>query len=403
MTKLGDLLKSPPRYGIGAAAVAYRFDLPTYIRITDIDEHGRFSPAPVVSVDSPLSFHYRLSEGDLVIARTGASVGKSYLYRQADGPLVFAGFLMAVTPDPNRLDPAYLGYYLQSKPYWDWVQSESMRSGQPGINARQVAAMPIKAPNIRLQREVAARLHDIDRAADAIEHLISKKRAIKQGMMQELLSGKTRLPGFAGDWAETTVGAVADVKTGPFGSSLHEQDYVASGTPIITVEHLGEFGVEAQGAPLVSESDRRRLRAYTLAEGDIVFSRVGSIDRNSRIGRSEGGWLFSGRLLRIRFKSAAADSRFMGYQFRTERFIELVRSVAVGQTMPSLNTAILKSIALAQPPLAEQLAIGTILSTVDDEIQALERRLESTRNIKRGMMQELLTGRTRLRVSEVAA
>lgn len=105
---LGSLLIRPPKYGIGAASVPYRHDLPTYIRITDIDEFGRFSPNPMVSVDSQIADNYILAEGDIVIARTGASVGKSYRFLPVDGDLVFAGFLVAVTPNPDRLDPGYL-------------------------------------------------------------------------------------------------------------------------------------------------------------------------------------------------------------------------------------------------------------------------------------------------------
>ncbi|MBU3966740.1 MAG: hypothetical protein KKG76_05085, partial [Euryarchaeota archaeon] len=102
------------------------------------------------------------------------------------------------------------------------------------------------------------------------------------------------------DWVVKKLGVIADVKTGPFGSSLHERDYVDDGTPIITVEHLGEYGVVHENLPMVSDFDRKRLNAYALQPDDIVFSRVGSVDRNSLIKEKENGWLFSGRLLRIR-------------------------------------------------------------------------------------------------------
>src|SRR5438132_12840226 len=98
------------------------------------------------------------------------------------------------------------------------------------------------------------------------------------------------------DWKVTKLGEVADVKTGPFGSSLHERDYVDDGTPIITVEHLGENSIIHANLPMVSEADRRRLNAYSLEQGDVVFSRVGSVDRNALITAAESEWLFSGRL-----------------------------------------------------------------------------------------------------------
>jgi type I restriction enzyme S subunit len=115
------------------------------------------------------------------------------------------------------------------------------------------------------------------------------------------------------DWRITKLGAVADVKTGPFGSALHEKDYVDDGTPIITVEHLGEQGVVYVNLPMVSDLDRKRLNAYSLLKGDIVFSRVGSVDRNCLIKEEESGWLFSGRLLRIRLKTSDICTSFLSY------------------------------------------------------------------------------------------
>src|SRR5690606_18355674 len=127
------LLKDPPRYGINAPAVPLDGKLPVYIRITDISEKGYFSPTEKVGVKSPFSHLYILNEGDIVLARTGASVGKSYLYRKEDGVLIYAGFLIKVSPDSEKLDSKYLSQYLKTEQYWAWVNVNSMRSGQPGI------------------------------------------------------------------------------------------------------------------------------------------------------------------------------------------------------------------------------------------------------------------------------
>ena len=93
---------------------------------------------------------------------------------------------------------------------------------------------------------------------------------------------------------------IADVQTGPFGSQLHNEDYVSSGTPIVTVEHLGNRKFTTQNLPMVSDADKIRLSKYSLKTGDIVFSRVGSVDRCSYVSDDENGWLFSGRCLRVR-------------------------------------------------------------------------------------------------------
>lgn len=198
------------------------------------------------------------------------------------------------------------------------------------------------------------------------------------------------------DWATIPLGAVADIKTGPFGSSLHQADYQQFGTPIVTVEHLGERGLIHRAIPLVGGDDADRLSAYRCQPGDILFSRVGSIDRNSLVGSAEDGWLFSGRLLRVRADRRRAHPPFLSYQFATEWFKGSVRAVAVGQTMASLNTMILSRLYVRLPDLPTQRAIADKIGATDDLIAALERLIAKTQAIKQGMIQQLLTGKTRL-------
>lgn len=193
------------------------------------------------------------------------------------------------------------------------------------------------------------------------------------------------------NWEVENLGQIADIKTGPFGSSLHERDYVSDGTPIITVEHLGELGIVHKDIPMVSEADKKRLNSYIIETNDIVFSRVGSVDRNSIVGERENGWLFSGRLLRIRVKSKKNSPKYLSYHFHQESFKQRIRTVAVGQTMASLNTEILRRISVVLPPtIAEQTAIATALSDADALINSLEKFIAKKRNIKQGAMQKLL-------------
>lgn len=197
-------------------------------------------------------------------------------------------------------------------------------------------------------------------------------------------------------WRVLKLADVAKVKTGPFGSSLHESDYVLIGTPILTVEHLGARGLTRQNLPLVAESDVRRLAAYKCRTGDILFSRVGSVDRNALVSSHENGWLFSGRLLRVRVTDSKILPEFLSYQMADEKFKNRVRAVAVGQTMPSLNTQILNNLPIFLPSLSEQQQITEALSDADSAIAGLERLIAKKQEIKQAMMQQLLTGNVRL-------
>lgn len=296
----------------------------------------------------------------------------------------------------DRAAPGYLVQLSNTSWYRKLANSIMVGSTQVHITntAFKIARIPV--PTAIEQLAIAEALSDADALIESLAQLITKKRDIKQAAMQQLLTGQTRLPGFSGEWEVLQVGEIADVKTGPFGSSLHESDYVQDGTPIITVEHLGEFGVTRQNLPLVSDEDCKRLSSYALEIGDIVFSRVGSVDRNALIRKEEEGWLFSGRLLRVRPDKKRVFAPYLSFQFHTEEFKNAVIAVAVGQTMASLNTKILRNLSVAVPSLPEQTAIATILRDMDTELAELEARLAKARHIKQGMMQELLTGRIRL-------
>lgn len=166
----------------------------------------------------------------------------------------------------------------------------------------------------------------------------------------------------------TQLKTIADIQTGPFGSQLHKEDYVETGTPIVTVEHLGNRVFTEQNLPRISDSDKARLIKYTLSTGDIVFSRVGSVDRCSYVDKSHDGWMFSGRCLRVR-PTELVDSLYLYYYFCLEETKQFVRNIAVGATMPSINTKLLGEVEIALPDLNNQKRIAAVLSSLDDKIE----------------------------------
>jgi type I restriction enzyme S subunit len=167
------------------------------------------------------------------------------------------------------------------------------------------------------------------------------------------------------------------IQTGPFGSQLHNSDYVSIGTPILTVEHLGENRILHENIPRVTDEDRQRLSRYSIKKGDIIFSRVGSVDRRALVREGEEDWLFSGRCLRVRPDPDKLDSVFLSYLMGLPSFKEYIRKIAVGATMPSINTEILSDIPICYPSLPTQHAIARILGSLDDKIE-LNRQMNET-------------------------
>ena len=183
---LGNCLLEQPRYGINAPAVPFQKELPTYIRITDISEDGYFLPNPKVSVNHDAVDNFYLGIGDLVFARTGASVGKCYKYRKEDGKLVFAGFLIKVSPDQTRLSPDFLFQFTFSQLYWKWVDLTSTRSGQPGINSKEFASMMLYLPTKDEQQKIADCFSSLDELIEATSRKVEILKEHKKGLMQQL-------------------------------------------------------------------------------------------------------------------------------------------------------------------------------------------------------------------------
>lgn len=171
---------------------------------------------------------------------------------------------------------------------------------------------------------------------------------------------------------QRTLKNLADIQTGPFGSQLHKEDYVENGTPIVTVEHLGAREFTEQNLPQVSDFDKKRLKKYILQTGDIVFSRVGSVDRCSFVNQAHDGWMFSGRCLRVR-PDEKIEPLYLYYFFCLEETKQFVRNIAVGATMPSINTKLLGEVEIYYPDLGTQRKVIGILSAIDNKIELNQR------------------------------
>jgi len=382
--KLGECLLRNPDYGINAAAVPYNENLPAYLRITDITEDGNYSNKNLVSVNNISSSSYYLNEGDLVFARTGASVGKTYLYNPKDGKLVFAGFLIRLKANEDVLLPYYLKYFTQTKLYWDWIATNSMRTGQPGINGNEYQKLLIPLPPKPEQEAIAKVLSDTDTLIEKLEQLIAKKRLIKQGAMQQLLKPKK-------GWEVKKLGEMANC--------------FAGGTPSTFVkEYWGGNIIWLQSGRCQNDIIRKQQKEITITEKGLSNSAAKLIKPNSVLVAITGATC--GNIGYLEFCAAAnqsvvaiepynmINSKFLYYVFLTKR--KEILSLQTGSAQGGTNLKSIKSIEIIFTSLEEQTRIAQILTDMDNEIEALERQLAKYKQIKQGMMQVLLTGKIRL-------
>lgn len=161
--KLGQLsINGKGTYGIGAPAVPLNSSLFTYLRITDIADDGTLQREGRASIDDPDAINYLLKENDIVFARTGNSTGRTYFYEPSEGDLVYAGFLIKFSLDPNKVNPRILKYYTHSKPYYDWIHSFDTGATRGNINAKTLAEMPVYLPERKIQDKIVDILSSLD-------------------------------------------------------------------------------------------------------------------------------------------------------------------------------------------------------------------------------------------------
>lgn len=377
-------------YGVGAEAIPFD-GKNKYIRITDIDdESAQYHPSPIVS-PSFFSEQHILKEGDIVVARTGASVGKSYLYNHIDGRLIFAGFLMKF--NVAGCNAPYLAYHLQTKQYKQWVSTESARTGQPGLNIEQLKQFSFPTPsNPSEQNGIATVLTNVDSLISSIEKAISKKRLMKEGAMQQLLTSKVRLKGFNEPWVEMELGELGIMKSGGTPST-NTPEYWGGDINWLQSGAVQNCVIYQEAVNLkITELGLSKSAAYLISKDSVLIAITGATCANI-------GYLT--------FESAAnqsvvsiepykdTDAKFLYQKLLTER--DKILSNRGGSAQGGVTLNQLKKLVITIPNnLEEQKSIATILKSMDDEISALEAERNKYISIKQGMMQKLLTGQIRL-------
>ena len=329
-------------------------------------------------------------------------MGKSYLYDPADGPLVFAGFLIRVQPNED-VQPAFLAYCVQSERYWGWVASTSSRSGQPGINGREYGTYQLWLPPPDEQRAIAETLSDVDGLIESLETLIAKKRAVKTAAMQQLLAGRTRLPGFSGEWEMKQL-----VELGVFskGRGIKRSDVRDDGYPCIRYGELYTRYSDFVANPVARIPASVALAAQPIESGDLLFAGAG--ETSDEIGRcvayvGENTAYAGGDVIILSPFRGAGNSLYLGYLLNHPTVSVQKARLAQGDAIVHISSGNLGQVQIELPPVEEQEAIAALFSDIDAEIVALERRLAKVRALKQGAMQQLLTGRIRLPASDAPA
>ena len=303
--------------------------------------------------------------------------------------------LVSITP-VRGIDKHWLAHELgKRKPLFENLASHN---AQLNISLEKLKPYLLPVPTLAEQEAIAEALSDADALIESLEQLLTKKRQIRKGTMQELLAGKKRLPGFSGKWKVKRLGTTATLKARIGWQGLTTAEYLDSGDYyLVTGTEFKEGNIDWDNCHYVDEFRYKQDKYIQLKEHDVLVTKDGTIGKIALLTELPRPATLNSGVFVIRPIEAAFNPEFFYCLLCSSVFNHFLVQLSAGSTINHLYQKDLVSFVFKTPPtIDEQTAIATILSDMDAEITALEARLSKARQIKQGMMQELLTGRIRL-------
>jgi len=350
--------------------------------------------------DGPIPNGYILQAANLIIAMTEQADGLlgSAALVPSDNTYLHNQRLGLVKTKSNAISISYLYRIFNSKPYRQKVRETAAGTKVKHTSPQKLLEIMAIFPSIVEQDAITKSLSNSDSQIQSLENLVTKKRDIKQGAMQELLTGKTRLPGFSGEWEVKSLGEIGEIT----GAGV-DKKIVEGETPVRLVNYLDVYNrsfiysneLEHHVTAPTSKATRCSVR-----KGDIFFTPTSEVRDDIAVSAIAMEDIldatYSYHVVRLRIDDDW-DLNFRAYAFQTKAFLDQAAILSDGSgTRYVISLPNFRNIRISFPEKSEQYAIGQILSDMDAEITVLEQRLEKTKAIKQGMMQQLLTGRIRL-------
>jgi type I restriction enzyme S subunit len=374
---------------------------------------------------------FMLQEGDIVFSSSG-TIGKIAFVSSEHLPLMLnTSIIRFRTLNEEKLIKAYIPIFLNSPDFVKQYTHQAQGSAQVNIGPTHLDKMYIALPPVSQQQKIAKILSTVDNLIEKTQSLVDKYTAIKQGMMADLftrgidmttgdhqnpkggelrpsvgdapeLYKQTELGWVPKEWEvcslKEKIEADGFVQTGPFGSQLHSYEYVESGVPVVMPQDIIEGVISFEKMAQITEDKANSLSRHKVKANDVIFSRRGDLTRSSYIANELNniGFICGTGCLLLRVSSLMVHGGWFSTLYGTRFIQSQVDGLAVGTTMANLNSKILGKLLVAFPPVKEQKVIYERIELIDRKLKLFQREVEEHRKIKKGLMQDLLTGKVKV-------
>lgn len=376
-------------YGLNASAKDFD-GIHKYLRITDIDDSSRLFltdklSSPDVNFTEEDYENYKLRINDLLFARTGASVGKTYLYRESDGEVYYAGFLIRA-----RLHDSYDGNFIFQQTltdkYKQFIEITSQRSGQPGVNGKEYGDWKIGMTSYPEQSAIGSLFRTLDDLLASYKDNLANYQSLKATMLSKMFpkAGQSvpeiRLEGFEGEWEIRKLGEVSEVYDG----THQTPNYTESGVKFLSVENISNLESEKY----ISEEDFEKDFKVFPEFGDVLMTRIGSIGVPNIVKTNEKiAFYVSLALLKPKKRT---NSLFMKSSIESNPFQEELWKKTLHIAFPKkINKNDISQSTIKCPSYEEQQAIGTYFSNLDNLINSHQEKISQLETLKKKLLQEM--------------
>jgi type I restriction enzyme M protein len=340
--KLADICEVNPEMAIPADL--YPDSEFNYIDISCVEnESGRFlGPSKTATAEAPSRARRAVRSGDVLLSTVRPNLKAFALLDEVPERAIASTGFAVLRAKPGLLHPGFLIRILRDDRLVSQMIAMAGRGSYPSINQTDVSVLQLPLPPLDVQKEIVAEIESYQKVIDGARAVVANYRP--------------HIPIHA-DWPMVELGEMCEaIVTGPFGSALHQSDYVDDGIPVINPQNIVDGTLSTDGVKMVSPATRDRLREFTVREGDIVIGRRGEMGRCGVVTSRMTGWLCGTGSFVIRLKEACLP-RFAFFQIASPKVKQFLEEQAIGVTMKNLNQGILSSIQIPLPPLATQQAI----------------------------------------------
>jgi type I restriction enzyme S subunit len=392
------------QYGFTASATEDPIG-PKFLRITDIKDEGKVSweDVPFCKIHKDEFEKYQLKDGDILIARIGATTGKTCIVRN-NPEAIFASYLIRLQVK-NVASPSFVYYLTNASIYWAQINANKEGKLKKGVSASFLKTLEIPLPPLFEQQRIAKVLGTVQRAIEQQEKIVEATKNLRKSLMQKLFTEglygeeqkETEIGFIPKNWTAVPLEDIAEFQYGYTATAMKED----AGPRFLRITDISDYGKIIWEKVPYCEIRKEEIQKYKLMDGDILVARIGATTGKACMIKEAPETVFGSYLIRILLDKDRCCPEYVYYFTNTSPYWSQINANKEGKLKKGVSASFLKTLKIPLPPIDEQKEVAHMLNAVDNKIEVEEKRKASLKELFNTMLHKLMTGEIRLKDVEV--